>query len=104
MESTHVSPRNLESLQALYAEKKTTPDEAVRRYLRSGAVCGTDIALSHSPRFYEAAAQAIQRGELDNITQHCLLDTARSSPENTTAFPGSPKVPPGRPLTPELPT
>ena len=76
MESTYVSPRNLESLQALYAEKKTTPDEAVRRYLRSGAVCGTDIALSHSPRFYEAAAQAIQRGELDNITQHCLLDTA----------------------------
>ncbi len=76
MESKQPNMQNFEHLQALYTEKKTTPEDAVRRYLRSGAVCAADIALSHSPRFYDAAAQAIERGELENITQHSLLDTA----------------------------
>ena len=66
----------MENLQALYESKKMTVEEAVSRFLKSGAVCGTDIGLAHSPRLYEAVGAAIQRGELDNITQHTLLDTA----------------------------
>ena len=56
--------------QKLYAEKLTTPEGAVEAHLRSGMVCGTDIALAHAPRFYEAVGKAIQDGKLENITQH----------------------------------
>ncbi|WP_295583572.1 acetyl-CoA hydrolase/transferase family protein [uncultured Oscillibacter sp.] len=66
----------MENLQALYQSKLTTPDEAVRCCLHSGAVCASDIALAHSPLIYEAIGRAIQAGQLENITQHTLLDTA----------------------------
>lgn len=62
-------------LQALYRSKLMTPDEAVSRFLTSGAVCAADIALAHSPLFYDAVARAIRAGRLDDITQHSLLDT-----------------------------
>ncbi len=63
-------------LHALYQEKMMTPDEAVSRFLYSGAVCAADIALAHAPSLYEAVGRAIEAGKLDNITQHTLLDTA----------------------------
>lgn len=65
-----------EDVQSLYRSKRTTPEDAVRRFVRSGAVCASDIALAHSARFYEAVARAIERGELEDVTQHTLLDTA----------------------------
>ena len=63
-------------LKAMYQSKLMTPDEAVSRFLYSGAVCAADIALAHSPSLYEAVGRAIEAGQLDNITQHTLLDTA----------------------------
>ena len=63
-------------LQAMYQSKLMTPDEAVSRFLYSGAVCAADIALAHSPSLYEAVGRAIEAGKLDNVTQHTLLDTA----------------------------
>ena len=66
----------MDNLQILYKEKKMTPEEAVKRFLHSGDVCAADIGLAHSSRFYEAVGQAIGRGELENITQHTLLDTS----------------------------
>lgn len=62
-------------LQALYQSKLMTPDEAVSRFLTSGAVCAADIGLAHSALLYEAVGRAIQAGRLDDITQHSLLDT-----------------------------
>ncbi len=63
------------NFQLLYQSKRTTPDEAVSRYISSGAVCASDIALAHSAQLYEAVGRAIQAGEISNITQHTLLDT-----------------------------
>lgn len=63
-------------LQAQYADKLTTPDEAVRRFVKNGTVCAADIGLAHVPSFYEAVGRAIQAKKISNITQHTLLDTA----------------------------
>ena len=63
------------NLQEIYQSKLMTPDEAVARFIQSGAVCAADIALAHAPSFYEAVGRAIEGGKLENITQHTLLDT-----------------------------
>ncbi len=60
----------------MYQSKLMTPDEAVSRFLYNGAVCAADIALAHAPSFYEAVGRAIEAGQLDDVTQHSLLDTA----------------------------
>ena len=62
-------------IQTQYKEKLMTPDEAVEKFLSSGDVCAADIALAHSPLFYEAVGRAVKAGKLKNITQHTLLDT-----------------------------
>ncbi|MEG0780208.1 MAG: acetyl-CoA hydrolase/transferase C-terminal domain-containing protein [Oscillospiraceae bacterium] len=59
----------------LYQEKLTTPAEAAK-LLHADEVCGSDIGLAHSRQFYEAVADRIRAGDLRNITQHSLLDTA----------------------------
>ena len=61
--------------QTLYQSKLTTVDEAAK-YVCSGVVCATDIGLSNSSMFYEAIGKRIQNGELKDVTQHTLLDTA----------------------------
>ncbi|MDD3348015.1 acetyl-CoA hydrolase/transferase C-terminal domain-containing protein [Oscillibacter sp.] len=66
----------MENLNTIYQSKLTTPDEAVSRFLHSGAVCASDIALAHSSTLYEAIGRAISAGKLDDITQHTLLDTS----------------------------
>lgn len=65
---------NETELQQCYADKLTTPEQAAQ-LLENGAVCATDIALAHSFQFYEAVQARIAAGELDNITQHSLLET-----------------------------
>ena len=61
-------------IRALYQSKLTTPEGAVEKCLRSGMVCGSDIALANAPLFFEAVGKAIESGKLDNVTQHTLLD------------------------------
>jgi len=61
--------------QKLYAEKLTTPEQAAA-LVPSGAACAADIALAQPYALYEAVAQRVRAGELDNIVQHSLLDTA----------------------------
>lgn len=62
-----------EKYQTQYSEKCMSPERAAA-LLQDGAVCGTDIALSHSEVFYDAAAAHIREGKLKNITQHSYLD------------------------------
>ena len=63
------------NLQEIYQSKLMTPDEAVERFIQSGAVLAADIALAHAPSLYEAIGRAIEAGKINNITQHTLLDT-----------------------------
>ena len=65
----------MQDLQALYQSKCGTPDE-LAQFVKSGDVCASDIALSNSAEIYEAIGRRIQAGDLHNVTQHTMLDTA----------------------------
>jgi acyl-CoA hydrolase len=68
----------MENVQKLYAEKLTTAAGAAE-LLSSGMVCAADIALAQPFSFYEAVADRVRRGELDNIVQHSLLETRNAA-------------------------
>lgn len=62
-----------EAYRTLYAEKCVSI-EAAAALIRDDAICGCDIALSHSEGFYRAVAERIRQGKLKNVTQHSMLD------------------------------
>lgn len=57
----------------IYKSKLKTPLE-VASFVRSGAVCASDIALSNSAVIYEALSERVRKGELKNVTHHTILD------------------------------
>lgn len=61
-------------MQVLYQQKRTTLEGAAA-FVRSGAVCAADIALSNSAALYEAIGRRIAAGELHDVAQHTMLDT-----------------------------
>lgn len=56
-----------------YDELKTTP-EAIAEEVRSGWVCGSDIALSLPPAIMKAFDEKVKTGQLTDIQYHTMLE------------------------------